>query len=98
MRLGDRVRASAILQRRSKYDGTGWGKDRFWKSKPMAPRNGVFIGWRTLSNGHTNYNIDEPADYTPKEYFRTALVVFSERENPVYVPLDALEAIDAATT
>lgn len=59
----------------------------FWEEvfrKKHQPVKGVFIGWRTLSNGDMNYGEDR--EYKPTKNFKAALVVFSSRTNPVYVP------------
>jgi hypothetical protein len=91
VRLGDKVTAKGTIRRTGDY--VPHGRDRaywvpvVWKE----PRTGVFIGWRNLSNGeieHASY--DEGAIYHPKEHFKVALVVFSERTNPQYVTLDTI--------
>ena len=62
-----------------------------WKEVDCVIR-GVFLGFRTLSNGTAIYNREEGVVYTPKEYFKCALVSPGPRQNPVYVPLNNLGA------
>ena len=64
---------------------------KVWEKTNKWERWGTFLGYRTLSNGNVWISSDEPAEYTPTEYFKAALVSLSERENPVYVSLDAIK-------
>jgi hypothetical protein len=57
-----------------------WVMDRF-----KHPKQGVVIGWRTLSNGELEYYSDEPTMYHPKSHFKALLVVLNEKQNPIYV-------------
>ena len=45
MKLGDKVIVSAVLCR------TQEGKHRMWREMEIQPREGIYIGVRTLSNG-----------------------------------------------
>lgn len=53
---------------------------------------GLFLGYRNLSNGELIWDEDEGNIYYPKEHMKVALVSPNERENPVYVPLDKIKA------
>lgn len=90
--FGAVVTVSAVYRRRYQHNEQGprWGVRKYWDAWKIKPRDGLYIGGRTLSNGQRWYEDEVGAVYEPAEYFRAALVVFSERERPVLVPLDAL--------
>jgi len=88
MRLGEHVTCAAVLERRTIYRGSR-GDEKRWEPRAIELRDGIFIGWRTLSNGMREWRNDEGYCYTPAEYIGAALVVFSLHENPAYVPIDA---------
>ena len=71
-----------------RYNKKQWEIDRF-----KHPLCGVVVGWRMLSNGQSEYSGgDDPVVYHPENYFKALLVVFSEKQNPVYVlPEEAYE-------
>ena len=74
-----------------------YGEDVFWECQVIPGREGIYIGKRTLSNGIRVWEgAMEEFSYSPSIYFGVALVVFSPRENPVYVPLDCLQELDDA--
>jgi hypothetical protein len=86
MKLGTRVTCTA------RYVRSRTHKHRNWYAMSMKAREGMYIGTRTLANGTAEWEgEDEGMVFQADEYFRVALVVFSERENPVYVPLAAIE-------
>ena len=90
MQLGDRVLCSAVLWRRTEVRSRQNDR-KYWDTKTIEPREGVYIGMRTLANGERWWEDEVGYVFEPKEHFRAALVVFSERENPVLIPLDALQ-------
>lgn len=91
--FGDRVKVTATLVRRQQYVKAGVTR-KFWKSETLpAPRTGLLIGWRTISDGERMYEDEVGYVYEPQERQRAALVVFNERARPVLVPIDALEAL-----
>lgn len=92
MNLGDMVTCTAILRRRQRAL-RGWSAEKFWESCTIEPRQAVFLGLRTLSNGRRDVEDEVGYVYEPREYFQVALVVFSARENPVYAPLAALAGV-----
>jgi hypothetical protein len=69
-------------------------KRGFKKEYVAEPFNavGVFLGRRTITNGETDRDSEYGYSWMAKEHIRAALVAFSPNENPVYVPLDAIEA------
>ena len=96
-KFGDSVSVNIILERSHKVKirngskgGTFRAQCKFWREKAIATRVGILIGYRNLSNGTREWEGDVGYIYSPDEHFRAALVVFSERENPVYVPLSGL--------
>lgn len=89
MKLGDKVTCTAILHRKMKII-KGWHAEKFWRADPIEPRQGLYIGARTLANGERWIEDEVGYVFEAKERFRAALVVFSARENPVLVPFDAL--------
>lgn len=91
-RFGSRVICSAKLVRRQRYKSDGYGTDKYWHEQAIQPREGIYIGMRHLSNGVRIWiGSEEGWSYEPREYITAALVVFNERENPMLVPLSALE-------
>lgn len=54
---------------------------------------GVYIGYRTLSNGTRRWYGDEGFVFTPEEYFEAWLVVIGERLRPVFVRPEDCEVI-----
>jgi len=64
---------------------------KYWKIHDLENnRKGIFLGYRTLSNGISIYSYDEGVSFEPREYFKAALVCLSERENPIYVALEQI--------
>lgn len=58
---------------------------RHWRSEPKI-REGIYIGWRTVSDGTTEYmGSEEGRQYNVYHAYRVAVVVLGEREKPVYV-------------
>jgi len=89
----DRIMVKSKLRRtetvmRGVFNKKQWDIDRF-----KHPKGGVVIGWRTLSNGESEYSCcDEPIVYHPKEHFKALLVVIDEKHKPIYVlPSEAYE-------
>lgn len=76
------IRSSKTVDRkRYKY----WKHFEFIKS-----RSGIFLGNRTLSNGFVEYDSDDGYSFDGKEYIKVALICLSERECPIYVPIDSV--------
>jgi hypothetical protein len=67
---------------------------RIWEAKPITQREGIVIGFRTLYNGIKDWiGEEEGYCFIQMEHFKAALVVFNERENPVYCLLGDLRSI-----
>jgi len=84
MKIGQKVKIKGFIQRNN-------GK---WKPVTTRPSDAIWIGWRTLSNGKVYYSKawDDPTTYHPEEYFRAELVVFHERQKPVFVLPDQVQS------
>jgi len=92
MKLGDKVICTAVLKRRTQTI-RGWHMKKFWEPRAIKPRGGVYIGLRHLANGERWIEDEVGYVFETKERLRAALVVFSTRENPVLVPLDAMQEV-----
>lgn len=93
--FGTRVRVSAKLRRGADVYSHG-RRGKLWMRTPIAPREAIYIGKRTLSDGkRETEDVGEGVIYIywPERYFSAALVVFNERERPALVPWDALEVL-----
>lgn len=73
-------------------EGTSPSKEVRTPVARQATLEGIYIGKRTLWNGYSRYEGEEEGmAFVPTEHFTAALVVFSEHQNPRYVPIDAIE-------
>jgi len=74
-------------QRRGAVRPDWW---KVWEVKPFprGPRTGILIGFRTLANGVMWYGEEEGRVFTPREYFKAALVALDARTKPVLVRLE----------
>jgi hypothetical protein len=89
--FGATVTVSAVLRRRTRHR-THLNDEKYWDAWSIKPRTALYIGTRTLSNGERWWEDEVGNVYEPKTYFRAALVVFSAKEKPVFVPFASLEA------
>ena len=97
LKFGSTVTVNAVLERRYKKEvrkgsmgGTFNAECKFWQEKAIAPRTGLLIGSRNLSNGTREWEGELGYIYSPDEHFRAVVVVFSSAENPVYVPMSGV--------
>jgi hypothetical protein len=79
-KLGDKIIALASLER---IAGSHW-------ERKLKTISGMYIGWRTYSDGIMISDRDEygyPIDYyyQAKEYFEVWLIVVDPRQNPIPV-------------
>ncbi len=88
MKFGDTITVDAVYRRRLRVHERQTN-EKFWDARAIKPREGIYIGQRTLSNGLRWFEDEVGMVYEPKHYFRAALVVFNERENPVLVPIES---------
>lgn len=85
--FGDKVVVTEVYQRRGA--ASSGRSPKYWERKSIQRRKGLYIGTRTLANGVTEWvGSEEGYCFFPREHFKAALVVFSERERPVLVPID----------
>jgi hypothetical protein len=92
MKLGDVVTITRVYRRR---EHSRWNEKarchetvKAWEPWQVKERRAIFLGWRTLSNGIREWEPEAGAIFTPESYIKAALVCFSTKENPVYVPVD----------
>lgn len=89
LKFGDKVIAKATVTRQECFEGYSTCY-RSWVRRPYrTPKEGMFIGFRTLANGDMEYSADGRT-FHPTQYFRVALVVFDIKTNPVYVKFEDL--------
>lgn len=96
--LGDLVRFSGWYERiKKRGEGKHWKRIESYMNKRPHWRKGLFLGYRTIFDGKTRFDIGEHDDghyyFDVTGHKRAALVCFSERRNPLYVPLDLIEGI-----
>ena len=73
IKFGQSVKVSCQLIRSRKYIPSNYGSKthKFWKTHQLDDiRSGIFLGYRTLSNGNRTYYSDEGYIYAPIEYFK----------------------------
>lgn len=82
----DKVKIKSKLRRtetflRGRYNKKEWVINRF-----KHPKKGLVIGFRTVSNGLTEFSGgDDPIIYHAEKYIKVLLVVINEKQNPIYV-------------
>jgi len=87
LKLGCPVSVTRKLIRRSKT--VDRRHHRHWKIVELnTPSSGIFLGYRTIFNGYISYDMEDGNSFVQTEKIKVALVCLSERENPIYVPLD----------
>lgn len=91
----DRVKISNILVRKhgvrkeeNKYNSRNC---KYWEEKKIPETTATFLGFRTLSNGINDFDSECGIIYCATDYVSAALVVFNEREKPVYVAIKELK-------
>jgi hypothetical protein len=64
------------------------GNKRVWLRETYdPPTKAIFLGKRTLSNGHTEYDIEDGPWFNPDEYLKGALICEKGRK-PRYVLME----------
>lgn len=94
--FGSPVAANEVLLRRTKYEHRD-DKYRTRKVLKVWERrekrvDGIFLGTRVLQNGERDYDNECGYTFSATERFKVALISPGPNLNPVYVPLDALQA------
>lgn len=83
LKRGDRVSTTLRYSRRNLARGC-FRKE--WAEIPHKVKDGIFLGYRTISNGALDFCGDYTA-YKPDEYFKVALISPSASRNNIYVPI-----------
>jgi len=65
---------------------------RVWETEVYIQTNCIFLGYRYLKNGIVVFDPEEGPSFNKKEQIKVALVCPGKHLNPIYVPLDAIEA------
>ncbi len=93
LQLGQKVTITAKYIRRQTYFGDN-RVAKFWYKVDLKPREGIYIGRRTLTNGTRVWDGgSEMYIYSPEEYVHAILVVFSDLHRPVLVPMDSFSEV-----
>lgn len=108
--LGDRVRFTHVLRRRSlalygddqkAVPGSyvRYNERKFWQPEhaPYGRHGGIVVGRRTLANGLNTWEYEAGTHFTPTERFRAYLVSWHLDKRPVLVLPDHLEYVDTVT-
>ena len=90
LKLGEKVHYSGRLMRISAYPDKEW-------MLVDADGDGIVVGRRTYSNGHTLDNGDT-TEYIADERFPVVLVVHALHRSPIAVPADRLDRSDGTRT
>lgn len=94
MNFGDYITINAKLSRKIAYltnfsKGYSTQSERkFWEKLFIEPQKGIFLGYRTLSDGCRLWDSESGYEYKPLTHYKVALVATSPKENPIYVPLE----------
>lgn len=90
--FGDKVHCTTKLKRSINSNINNFTFKFFWEEVSFHDHKlhtGIFLGYRTLNNGIQN----SEGKYTPQKYIKVALVCFSPKQNPIYVPAYQVEKI-----
>jgi len=92
LKFGQRVGYSKVLVRREGRPKIGDAAEwrHFWKREHTRKTIGIVIGFRTLTNGHT----DIGGNYSGDEHFPAYIVASSLYRNPVRVKPEDLTIIE----
>ncbi len=72
----------------------GEGRRKNWVNMPIQRTSGIFLGYRTLSNGVVQTESYGEPIWVPSIHFVVFLVCPSRTQNPIYIPRHCLEAIE----
>lgn len=68
------------------------GTWKYWDKTPFEAGNCIFLGIRILQNGIREYDSEYGCTFDAHERLKAALVSPGKNLNPIYVPLDSIEA------
>jgi len=82
--LGQWVTASDRMYRQGSYPGKVWKR---WAEviRRANPVEGIYIGTRTIQDGHTEYCGEDGSYWVPSGYKEAWLIVEDPRRNPIRV-------------
>lgn len=93
LKLGQAVVVSQRYVRREENEFVPQGRTRrkkVWKAENRRSESCVFLGYRTLKNGWTDWDSDCGWCFRSTETIKVALVCPPGNKNPFYTPLDAI--------
>lgn len=91
MKVGDKIKVQSRLRRCQGYRPYGKNKPynrryKSWQIVEMLPCEVLFLGYRTLGNGWTDWESECGYIYEHDEHVKAALVIWLDgRSNPFYV-------------
>lgn len=92
MKLGTEVAVIKMLERKWTDRVVLEPPRKDWKEIETSERRGVYIGWRTLANGHCIYGgYDDQTHFKADSYIKAAMIVCHERQRPLFVPWSEIE-------
>jgi hypothetical protein len=62
----------------------------YWDIKDIKTNIGIFLGVRYIKNGYVEHNTDNQKVFYNTEIIKSALISPNKKENPIYVPIDAI--------
>ena len=90
--FGDKVICTQIMRRGEEHLEIAGRKRscKVYKPKMTGETEGIYLGTRMITNGYTVFEY-EYTYWVTLERIKVALVAFSSRKNPSYVPLCAIQ-------
>lgn len=89
MKFGDKIKINKKYVRQYYYDTNYAGESRVWELEDIVPeREGIFLGARTIFNGRVIRDREYGNEFRPNSHIRVALACYSEKVNPIYVPIE----------
>lgn len=88
-KLGNPVVTTKTISRWEFQQEGGKTKIRWKTFECRSPIKGIYIGWRTVSDGYKTWNGDH-IEWVAETYFQIALIVTDPRQKPIPVPFSSL--------
>jgi hypothetical protein len=95
MKLGQKVMVQSRMVRRNDWRPIGSGfigkaVHKEWFSVPIAPRECLVVGKRTIQSGYVDSH-EDGIDWIPQKFIKAFLVVHDMNRAPFYVLAEDLE-------
>lgn len=90
--FGSRVKSNFKLVRKTEK-APDYGDLKTWAPTPCEV-SGIFLGYRTLSNGTRFYDCEEGYSFQHRGTVKAAVICPGPNRNSVYVPADSVEGED----